>query len=180
MKKSVVTLMVLGMTVVGAAGVYAGSDLLRADSYKNESVAVGGQGSGSAPVAGQWANVKYDENQLAQIREAFASFPSFETAYVATRMTAGDAYEKAVASGDGVNLVFSRMIVNVSPRDYSDGYEATAVTLPNGVQAKWYTPSDTPMLTFKLDDRIVTIRANGEGLGKAEIEKAAAGIAKLG
>ncbi|MFB9273774.1 hypothetical protein [Cohnella cellulosilytica] len=179
MRKSVVTLMVAGMTVVGAAGAYAGTSLLRNGAFPGESVAIGTNAPETAPTAEEGTEVSYGDAQIREILEAFSAFEGFETAYAPTRMASGDAYRKAVATGDGVNLVFDHMLVNVSPRDYSYEYEGTTVTLSNGVQGKWYTPSDTPMLSFKADDRTVTISASDEALGKGEIERIAASVEKL-
>jgi len=125
------------------------------------------------------AKVSYTAAQVKAIKAAFAGFDGFETAYAPTQMTQGDAYQKAVGTGDGVNLVFSHMIVNVSPRDYSDGYESKDVTLSNGVKAKWYTPDATPMLSFQLDDRTVTVSSPDQKVSKAMIEKVAVNVKKL-
>jgi hypothetical protein len=179
MRKSVVTLMVVGLTVVGAAGAYAGTNLLRNGAYPGESIAIETNVPDTAPVAGEGAEVSYSDAQIKEILEAFSPFEGFETAYAPTRMASGDAYQKAVVTGDGVNLVFDHMLVNVSPRDYSYEYEGTTVTLANGIQGKWYTPSDTPMLSFKAGDRTVTISSSDESLSKGEIEQVAASVAEL-
>ncbi|MNJ64476.1 hypothetical protein D3C77_604260 [compost metagenome] len=71
------------------------------------------------------------------------------------------------------------MIVNVSPRDYSTGYESKEVKLSNGVIAKWYTPSDTPLLGLQLDDRTVTISSPDGSLSSSQIEQVAVSVAKL-
>ncbi|WP_372631619.1 hypothetical protein [Cohnella sp.] len=179
MRKSLVTLMVVGMTVVGAAGAYAGTSLLRSGAYPGESVAIETNAPDTAPVAGEGLEVSYSDAQIKEILKAFSAFEGFETAYAPTRMASGDVYQKAVATGDGVNLVFDHMLVNVSPRDYSYEYEGTTVSLANGVQGKWYTPSDTPMLSFKAGDRTVTISSSDESLSKSEIERVAASVAEL-
>lgn len=225
MKKSVLGVMVLGMTVAGAGGVYAGTNLQKITAYLNGKLdiqvngshftAMDGNGNKLSPITynnttylpvravsdalnvpivydaatqqiristGTTAavvDVTYTAAQIKAIKAAFAGFDGFETAYAPTLMNKGDAYQKAVGTGDGVNLVFSHMIVNVSPRDYSDGYESKEVTLSNGVKAKWYTPSDIPMLGFQLDDRIVTISSPDQMASKAQLEKIAVGVAKL-
>ncbi|MBB6733514.1 hypothetical protein [Cohnella zeiphila] len=226
-KKSVVTLMVLGMTVTGAAGVYAGSNLQKitaylngdlkfkvngaaytpVDAYGNKQLPISYRNStylpvraladalhvpiyydensktilvgSAAPNTNELADIAFSSDQTKAILQAFANFDGFETAYAPKQMTAGDSYQKAVTTGDGVNLVFAHMIVNVSPRDYSGGYDSTSVTLSNGITAKWYTPGDTTMLGFKLDDRIVTVSSPDHTLSKAQIEKVAASVAKL-
>ncbi|MEK0315605.1 stalk domain-containing protein [Cohnella sp. 56] len=226
LKKSVLGAMVVGMTVTGAAGVYAGSHLQKITAYLNSGIGIQVDGKAYAPtdakgnkltpityqdttylpvraladalhvpvtfdpktsqvIIGQ-ANpqtsdlsaVTYSDAQIKKIKEAYAEFDGFTTAYAPTLMAAGDTY-KQVGASDGVSLVFAHMIVNVSPRDYSDGYDSTPVTLSNGVGAKWYQPDDTAMLSFKLDDRIVTISSPDGALTKAQIEKLAVGVAKL-
>ncbi|MCM3748862.1 hypothetical protein M3223_16025 [Paenibacillus pasadenensis] len=56
-------------------------------------------------------------------------------------------------------------------RDYSGGYESKAVKLSNGVNAKWYTPDETPMpmLSFQLDDRTVTISSPDGSLSGSQL-----------
>ncbi|MNY70957.1 hypothetical protein D3C86_2091970 [compost metagenome] len=71
------------------------------------------------------------------------------------------------------------MNVDISPRDYSYEYDGTTVKLSTGAAGKWYTPSDIPMLTFKLDDRYVTLSSPDKMLSKAQLEKVAASVAKL-
>ncbi|MNI65321.1 hypothetical protein D3C73_1208220 [compost metagenome] len=94
-------------------------------------------------------------------------------------MISGDSFQSVNGGEDGVSFLFKHMRVNISPRDYSYDYDGTAVKLANGTSAKWYTPSDTPMLTFKLDDRYVTISSPDQSLSKAKLEKVAVNVAKL-
>ncbi|CAI6082695.1 hypothetical protein [Cohnella sp. JJ-181] len=226
MKKSVLGAMVLGMTVTGAAGVYAGTNMQKITAYLNGDIGIKVNGSAyvptdasggkltpityhdttylpvralagaldvqltfdpktnqvvittKAPQAADLASIGYTSAQIKEIQAAFAAFDGFTTPYMPTLMASNDTYKQASATGDGVNFVFSHMIVNVSPRDYSFDYEGTNVTLSNGVQAKWYKPSDTDMLTFKLDDRFVTISSMDGALSKAQLEKIAVGVAK--
>ncbi|KAI7262495.1 hypothetical protein KC345_g9412 [Hortaea werneckii] len=142
-----------------------------------------GNGSGTAtPGNGSaitLAAVQYSAAQKEQITKAFATYPGFETAYAPAQMISGDAFLKVAGGDDGVSFLFNKMRVNVSPRDYSYGYKATTVKLSNGTQAKWYTPSDTAMLTFELADRFVTITSPDKSLSKAQIEKVAVSVAKL-
>lgn len=125
------------------------------------------------------AAVQYSAAQKEQITKAFANFAGFETAYAPAQMIKGDAFQKVVGGEDGVSFLFNKMRVNVSPRDYSYDYDGTTVKLSNGTEAKWYTPSDTAMLTFKLADRFVTISSPDKSLSKAQIEKVAVSVAKL-
>lgn len=231
MKKTILSLIVVGMTLSGAAGVYAGSKLEKISAYLNHGITfkVNGavqsltdsngkklvpityqnttylpvrvisnmaginvqfdaasqqirlettQGGDSQPAV-DLATVNYNEEQIKAIKKAYANFESFETAYAPKQMTANDSYVKAVATGDGVNLIFKHMMVNVSPRDYSTDYESKEVKLSNGVTAKWYTPSDTPMLGFQLDDRTVTISSPDGSLSNSQIEQVAVSVAKL-
>lgn len=46
-------------------------------------------------------------------------------------------------------------------------------------KAKWYTPVDTSLLSFKLDDRTVTISSQDHALSNTQIEKLAVSVAKL-
>lgn len=73
---------------------------------------------------GELTTIDYNETQIKAIKKAYANFESFETAYAPKQMTANDSYVKAAATGDGVNLIFKHMMVNVSPRDYSNDYES--------------------------------------------------------
>lgn len=123
--------------------------------------------------------VQYSAAQKEQITKAFANFEGFETAYAPAQMISGDAFQKVVGGDDGVSFLFNKMRVNVSPRDYSYDYDGTTVKLSNGTEAKWYTPSDTAMLTFALADRFVTISSPDKTLSKAQIEKVAVSVAKL-
>jgi hypothetical protein len=232
MKKTLMSLIVLGMTVTGSAGVYAGTKLEQISAYLNHDITfkINGQahsftdsnGKTLTPITYQnvtylplravsnaldvqvtydathsqislgsgqkdqnnnsneeLSSVTYNDAQLKVIKKAFAQFDGFETAYAPGQMIAGDAYVNTVATGDGVNLTFKNIIVNVSPRDYSDGYDSKKVKLSNGVEAKWYTPSSTPMLSFQLDDRTVTISSPNGKLNSAQIEKVAVTVAKL-
>ncbi|SFE13098.1 hypothetical protein SAMN05216378_2432 [Paenibacillus catalpae] len=124
------------------------------------------------------ATVTYTAAQTKAIKEEYAKFDGFTAAYAPTKMAKDDAFQK-VASGDSVIFWFKHMNVQISPRDYSFGYDSTNVTLPNGVKAKWFTPSDTAMLTFQIDDRYVTISSADNSLTKAQIEQIATGVAKL-
>ncbi|GAA0376506.1 stalk domain-containing protein [Paenibacillus motobuensis] len=230
MKKTLLSLIVVGMTVSGAAGVYAGSKLEKISAYLNHGITFKVNGAvqsltdsngkklvpityqnttylpvrvisnmaginvqfdaasqqirletkqGDNQPAGELTTVNYNETQIKAIQKAYANFESFETAYAPKQMTANDSYVKAAATGDGVNLIFKHMIVNVSPRDYSTDYESKEVKLSNGVIAKWYTPSDTPMLGFQLDDRTVTISSPDGSLSNSQIEQVAVSVAKL-
>ncbi|MDI4649155.1 hypothetical protein [Cohnella hashimotonis] len=230
MKKSVLGAMVLGMTITGAAGVYAGTNMQKITAYLNSSIGIKVNGSAYVPTdasgnkltpityhdttylpvralagaldvqltfdpktnqvvittakpntppqSADLASIGYTTAQIKEIQTAFAAFDGFTTPYMPTLMAANDTYKQASATGDGVNFVFSHMIVNVSPRDYAFDYEGTNVTLSNGVKAKWYKPSDTDMLTFKLDDRYVTLSSMDGALNKAQLEKIAVGVAK--
>lgn len=225
-KKTVLGAMVLGMTITGAAGVYAGTNMQKITAYLNNSIGIKVNGSSYVPTdangnkltpityhdttylpvralagalhvqltfdpktnqvvittapaqASELANISYTAAQIKQIQSAFAAFDGFTTPYAPTLMASNDTFKQASATDDGVNFVFTHMIVNVSPRDYSFEYEGTNVTLSNGVKAKWYTPSDTDMLTFKLDDRFVTVSSPDGALSKAQLEKIAVGVAK--
>jgi hypothetical protein len=231
-KKSIMSLVVLGMTVSGAAGVYAGTNIQKITAYLNHDIGFtvngtaytpvdsngkelapityqnrtylpvrtiadvlkvpveyeaksgqvligSGQPAGDATAEMNLTEVKYSEVQAKEISKAFANFESFETPYAPQHMTKGDAYLKVGASDDGVSLIFSHMIVNISPRDYSYSYDGKYFKLSNGIQAKWYTPDATPMLSFKLDDRIVTISSPDHSLSSAQIEKVAVSVAKM-
>lgn len=71
------------------------------------------------------------------------------------------------------------MRVNVSPRDYSYDYKGDTIKLSNGTEAKWYSPtSDSLFLTYKLDDRFVTISSPDKALSKAQLEKVAVNVVK--
>jgi len=229
-KKTLVTAIVLGMTLSGAAGVYAGSKLEKITAYLNHGITFNVNGSDQsltdsngkklAPIsyqnttylpvraianltgiqvgfdaasqqirldteqdvknpANNWTTIQYSEAQIKAIKEAFAKFESFETAYAPQQMAKNDSYVKAAAAGDGVNLIFKHMTVNVSPRDYSAGYKSKEVKLSNGVSAKWYTPSKTPLLGFQLDDRTVTISSPDGTLSNSQIEQIAVSVAEL-
>lgn len=231
MKKTLLSLIVVGMTLSGAAGVYAGSKLEKISAYLNHGITFKVNGAvqsltdsngkklvpityqnttylpvrvisnmaginvqfdadsqqihlettkgGDNQSAGEVTTVNYNEAQIKAIKKAYGNFESFETAYAPKQMTANDSYVKAAATADGVNLIFKHMIVNVSPRDYSSDYESKEVKLSNGVIAKWYTPSDTPMLGFQLDERTVTISSPDGSLSNSQIEQVAVSVAKL-
>lgn len=231
MKKSLLCLIVVGMTLSGAAGVYAGSKLEKISAYLNHNISfkVNGtvqsltdsngkklvpityQNTTYLPVraisnmaginvefdaasqqirletkhgedhqpASELITINYNETQIKAIKKAYATFESFETAYAPKQMTANDSYVKAAATDDGVHLIFEHMTVVVSPRDYSTGYASKEVKLSNGVIAKWYTPSDTPMLGFQLDDRTVTISSPDGSLSSSQIEQVAVSVGKL-
>lgn len=230
MKKTLLATLIVGMTLTGAAGVYAGTKLEKISAYLNHEIAfqvdgearnvTDGNGKQLAPITYQnityvpiravsqmvgadvsfdsarhtvvigtgkkgnsevhaLTKVNYSPAQIKEIKSAYAKFESFETAYAPEQMTQSDSYVKTAATGDGVNHIFKHMVVNVSPRDYSNGYDAKEVTLANGVKAKWYTPSDTPMLSYQLDDRTVMISSPDHTLSKAQIEQVAVHVAKL-
>jgi hypothetical protein len=225
-KRTVATMMIAGMTVSGAAGVYAGTNLQKINAFLNYSIGFKIDGSTYVPkdengnklapityhdttylpvralsnalntpiqydsktdtiyigtsTTDQWVLTNYTAAQLDDIKKAFAGFDGFETPYAPQMMIKGDALQNATATGDGVNLLFKNMTVNVSPRDYSYEYEGTTVTLSNGAKAKWYTPSDTAMLTVKVDDRYVTVSSPNGKLSKAQLEKAAVSVTKVG
>lgn len=234
-KKSITAMMVVGMTLTGAAGVYAGTNLQTIQAYVNNKISFNVKGSVfepkdangkplapilyndttylpvralsealqapvsydsktgvitiGAPTSGvpgngngqtdTWVKPSYTAAQLEAIQKAFAGFDGFETAYAPQLIKKGDALQKIVATDDGVNFIFAQMTVNVSPRDYSAGYTGTEVTWSNGHTGKWYTPSDTAMLTVKQDDRYVTLSSPNGKLSKAELEKIAANVMKV-
>lgn len=124
------------------------------------------------------ATVTYSAAQTKAIKDEFAKFDGFTAAYAPTKMVKDDAFQK-VASGDSVIFWFKHMTVQISPRDYSFGYDSTNVTLSNGVKAKWFKPSDTTMLSFQIDNRYVTISSADQALTNAQIEQIATGVAKL-
>lgn len=226
MKRTVATMMIAGMTVSGAAGVYAGTNMEKINAFLNHSIGFNINGSTYIPkdengiklapityhnttylpvralsnalntpihydsktntiyigtsTTDQWVLTNYTAAQLDEIKRAFAGFEGFETAYAPQIMLKGDALQKAAATADGVNLLFKNMTVNVSPRDYSHDYDGTTVTLSNGAKAKWYTAGDTLMLTLKVDDRYVTLSSPNANLTKAQLEKVAVTVAKVG
>ncbi|WP_223260506.1 stalk domain-containing protein [Paenibacillus ihbetae] len=225
LKKSILTMAVLGMTLSGAAGVYAGANLQKITAYLNHSIGIQVDGKVydssktmtpitynnttylpvraiaevlDVPVRYDAANrqvvigtgtdqgqsnelvpLKYSEAQLREIRKAFAKFEGFEAAYAPDRMVKGDVYRKTGASEDGVNIMFEHMTVNISPRDYSYGYNSKPVTLSNGTKAKWYTPDDTAMLGFQLDDRFVTLSSPDHSLSPSQLEQIAVHVTKM-
>lgn len=237
-KKWLIASMVLGMTVTGSAGVFAGANLQKINAYLNQGIGfelngkaytpVGENGKKLAPITyenttylpvralanvldvpvtfdaaknkvqigtspsdrgntstgGQAqikvADVQYSDAQKKTIVQEFAKFESFETAYAPKQMIQGDAFQKVVASDDAVNFLFDHMRVSISPRDDAYSYKGEQVQLANGTQAKWYSPADkTLLLSFKLDDRHVTISSPDQSLGKAKLEKVAVSVAKL-
>ena len=123
--------------------------------------------------------VNYTKAQLEEIIKAFAKFESFETPYAPQQMAKGDGFKLVGASDDGVNLIFNHMTVSISPRVFAYEYVGKTITLSNGVQAKWYTPSETPMLSFKLDDRFVTLSSPDGKISQTQMEKVAVTVAKL-
>ncbi|RAR44629.1 hypothetical protein [Paenibacillus sp. MDMC362] len=225
LKKTIVAVAVLGMTLTGAAGVYAGANLEKISAYLNHSIGIKVDGVvyntgktltpityqnttylpvramadvldvpvqydaknnlvliGSNPGNGQTTeltNVKYSDAERKEIKSAFAKFDGFQTPYAPTQMEKNDMYQKTGASEDGVNMLFKHMTVYISPRDYSHGYDSKSVTLSNGVKAKWYTPDDTDMLGFQIDDRFVTISSPEHSLSRAQLEKVAVSVAQL-
>ncbi|WP_379164121.1 stalk domain-containing protein [Paenibacillus sp. sgz5001063] len=133
-------------------------------------------GNGSAVTL---ATVQYSAAQKEAITKAFAAFQGFETAYAPMQMVNGDAFQKVAEGSDGVRFLFSHMNVDISPRDYSYEYDGTPVKLSTGAEGKWYTPSDIPMLNFKLDDRYITLSSPDKALSKTQLEKVASSVAKL-
>lgn len=226
MKRTVATMMIAGMTVSGAAGVYAGTNMQKISAFLNYSIGFNIDGSTYIPkdnngnklapityhdttylpvralsnalntpiqydsktntiymgtsTTDQWVLTNYTADQLDEIKKAFARFDGFEAAYAPQMMIKGDALQKVAATEDGVNLLFKNMTVNVSPRDYASDDDGTTVTLSNGAKAKWYTIGDTSMLTVKVDDRYVTVSSPNKTLSKAQLEKAAVSVAKVG
>ncbi|WP_427182161.1 stalk domain-containing protein [Paenibacillus sp. TC-CSREp1] len=228
MKKSVATVMVLGMTLTGAAGVFAGTQLEKISAYLNHGISFNVDGAAYAPIDGNGTklapitynnstylpvralaealhvpvtydgatkqviiggqnnnnpsaltNITYTPAQKEAILKAFAQFDGFETAYAPQQMIAGDMFKSAVAGGDGVSFIFNHMKVDVTPRDYSDGYTGKDVKLSNGVSAKWYTPGNTGTLTFKLDDRYVTLSSPDHKLSQAQLQQVAVSVQKV-
>lgn len=222
LKKSIAAVAVLGMTLTGAAGVYAGANLEKISAYLNHSIGI--QVDGTAYNTGktltpityknttylpvraiadvlevpvrydaknnqvliggngqtiELTNVKYSDAERKEIKSAFAKFDGFQTPYAPSQMVKGDVYQKTGASEDGVNMLFKHMTVYISPRDYSHGYDSKPVTLSNGTKAKWYTPDDTDMLGFQINDRFVTISSPDHSLSKAQLEKVAVSVAQL-
>ncbi|AYB43233.1 stalk domain-containing protein [Paenibacillus lautus] len=221
-KKSIAALAVLGMTLTGAAGVYAGANLEKISAYLNHSIGIQVDGTvyntgktltpityknttylpvraiadvlevpvrydaknnqvliGGNGQTIELTNVKYSDADRKEIKTAFAKFDGFQTPYAPSQMVKGDVYQKTGASEDGVNMLFKHMTVYISPRDYSHGYDSKPVTLSNGTKAKWYTPDDTDMLGFQINDRFVTISSPDHSLSKAQLEKVAVSVAQL-
>ncbi|WP_248761637.1 copper amine oxidase N-terminal domain-containing protein [Paenibacillus sp. ATY16] len=226
MKRTVATMMIAGMTVSGAAGAFAGTNMEKISAFLNHGIGFKINGSTYIPkdengnklspityhdttylpvralsnalntpiqydnktntiyigtsTTDQWVLTNYTAAQLDQIVKAFAGFDGFEEAYAPQMMIKGDALQKVSAKSDGVNLLFTNMAVNVSPRDYSHDYDGTNVTLSNGATAKWYKVSGKDMLTVKVDDRYVTVSSPNGKLNKSQVEKAAASVTKVG
>ncbi|EGG37970.1 conserved domain protein [Paenibacillus sp. HGF5] len=222
LKKSIAAVAVLGMTLTGAAGVYAGANLEKISAYLNHSIGIQVDGTvyntgktltpityknttylpvraiadvlevpvrydaknnqvliGGNGQTIELTNVKYSDAERKEIKSAFAKFDGFQTPYAPSQMVKGDVYQKTGASEDGVNMLFKHMTVYISPRDYSHGYDSKPVTLSNGTKAKWYTPDDTDMLGFQINDRFVTISSPDHSLSKAQLEKVAVSVAQL-
>ncbi|NUU75442.1 stalk domain-containing protein [Paenibacillus xylanilyticus] len=227
LKKSAATMMVLGMTLTGAAGVFAGTQLEKISAYLNHGISFNVDGAAYTPTDGNGnklapitynnstylpvraiadalhvpvsydgkkgqvtigeatsnpstlTNVSYSAAQKEAIQKAFAQFDGFETAYAPQQSVSGDTFKSVGAGGDGVSFIFSHMKVSVSPRDYSDGYSSKDVKLTNGVTAKWYTPDQTGMLTFQLDDRYVTLSSPDHKLTQAQLEQVAVSVQKV-
>lgn len=227
LKKSAATMMVLGMTLTGATGVFAGTQLEKISAYLNHGISFNVDGAAYSPTDGNGnklapitynnstylpvraiadalhvpvsydgkkgqviigeatsnpstlSNVTYSAAQKEAIQKAFAQFDGFESAYAPQQMIAGDTFKSVGAGEDGVSFTFSHMKVGVSPRDYSDGYNGKDVKLSNGVTAKWYTPDQTGMLTFKLDDRYVTISSPDHKLTQAQLQQVAVSVQKV-
>ncbi|MCL6605460.1 MAG: copper amine oxidase N-terminal domain-containing protein [Paenibacillus sp.] len=138
-----------------------------------------GTGTNTGPTSNLEA-IEYSTAQKQAILTAFGNFQGFEKAYAPKQMVKGDAFQKVVASDDGVSFLFDHMRVVISPRDYSAGYASQEVQLSNGTKAKWYSPTaDNLMLGFSLDDRTVTISSPDKALSKAQMEKVAVSVAKL-
>ena len=57
MKKSVATMMVLGMTLTGAAGVYAGTQLEKISAYLNHGISFNVDGTAYTPTDGNGKNL---------------------------------------------------------------------------------------------------------------------------
>lgn len=150
---------------------------------KANQVIIGTAAGNAVPDKGEvftLTDVKYSNAQKEAIVKAFGNFQGFETAYAPTKMGSGDAFQKVAGSDDGVSFLFNQMKVIISPRDYSYDYKGDTVKLSNGTEAKWYSPSsDSLLLTFKLDDRYVTISSPNKDLSKAQLEKVAVNVAKL-
>ncbi|MBB3128317.1 hypothetical protein FHS19_002971 [Paenibacillus rhizosphaerae] len=235
-KGTILATLVVGMTLSGTAGVYAGSNLQKISAYlkHNISFEINGKtfvptdGNGnklapivyndstylpvralsealkasvnynshtgvitidtpSAPNNGNTGNhtgtdlvaVTYSSSQIQAIKSEFAKFDGFTTAYAPMQAAKNDSFQKVAAGGDSVTFAFNHMTVQISPRDNSFEYDGKNITLSNGVQAKWYTPSNTTMLTFKLDDRFVTLYSQDHSLSNAQLEKVAVSVAKL-
>ncbi|WCT56228.1 hypothetical protein PQ456_01485 [Paenibacillus kyungheensis] len=169
-------------TSVIAGVLLTGATTMHAATTHSDNVKVKATTASSTTTNKQYpvTNVDYSSTQLKKITQAFAGFDGFETPYVPTRMIKGDAFRKVSGVGDGVTFLFKYMTVSVSPRDYSYDYKGTTVILPNSnqVKAKWYKPDKVDMLTFKLDDRYVTISSPYHLLGKAKLEQVAVDVAK--
>ncbi|WP_440112854.1 stalk domain-containing protein [Paenibacillus sp. QZ-Y1] len=227
LKKSAVTMMVLGMTLTGATGVFAGTQLEKISAYLNHGISFKVDGAAYSPTDGNGqklapitynnstylpvraiadalhvpvsydgkkgqviigdanttpstlTNITYSAAQKEAMQKAFAQFDGFETAYAPQHMIAGDTFKSVGAGGDGVSFMFSHMKVDVSPRDYSFGYNSKDVKLSNGVTAKWYTPDQTDMLTFKMDDRYVTLSSPNNALTHTQLEQMAVSVQKV-
>jgi hypothetical protein len=227
LKKSAAAMMVLGMTLTGAAGVFAGTQLEKISAYLNHGISFNVDGAAYTPTDGNGnklapitynnstylpvraiadalhvpvsydgkkgqvtigeatsnpsalSNVTYSAAQKEAIQKAFAQFDGFETAYAPQQSIQGDTFKSVGAGGDGVSFIFTHMKVSVSPRDYSDGYDSKDVKLSNGVNAKWYTPDQTGMLTFPLDDRYVTLSSPDHKLTQAQLAQVAVSVQKV-
>jgi hypothetical protein len=123
--------------------------------------------------------LSYNAQQVQAMTGEFAKFAGFTTVYAPKLMTQGDHFLRAVASDDGVNFVFDHMLVSISPRDYSSGYDGTSVTLDSGLPAKWIAPGDTPLLVFRLDDNCYLMLASFDhSLTRQQLELVGASISK--
>lgn len=140
-------------------------------------------GTGISEKADALVDVRYTKAQLREIADAYAKFPSFETPYAPRKMAKGDRYVRTEAGEDGVTVLFDHMRVYVSPRDYSDPAAGTAVTLPNGVQARWYAANEATghaeKLVFPLDDRFVSLSSPDRTLTRGQLERVAVTVGKL-
>ncbi|OXM16501.1 stalk domain-containing protein [Paenibacillus herberti] len=229
MKKTLLSVIVLGMTFSGAVGVYAGTKMEKINAFLNHGITFNVNGADGSitdssgkklapityqnttylpvraisnlaginvefdaasqqirmeteqkstnPVDNKLTTVQYSKEQIKAIKERYAGFKSFETAYAPQKMVPNDSYVKVGDGDDGVGLIFKHMKVYVSPRDYTYELEFKKVKLSNGVSAKWFTKEE--MLGFDLDDRYVTISSADGSLSQSQMEQVAVSVAKL-
>ena len=164
----------IGMAAAGPAHVYAWEAGIHPNPQGN---------AGIVAEAAELVDVSFTKAQIKEIKAAFAQFPSFETPYAPRKMAAGDRYRRTVAGEDGVSMTFDHMRLYVSPRDYTDPSQGAAVTLPNGVAARWYAADPAAgteaRLAFPVDDRFVTISSPDRTLSRTQLERIAVTVAKL-